>query len=227
MAIARHALRRAIRAPANPLDKSTVVSIYPRAFTEKKVTIQPGTFTVPAGDRKNPGILVVGTSSWWKEIDPDQPLLEIPVASIQIADSIIKDYANGLLACNMGDCMPGMFYVPGDWKIEEVLVRYGKQLDEAEVKQKKWYETLVMMADTLWARSSGNPLSISDNMRLAAQELQFTDKAWLKDFKTMLLQNCPACGQLRDAQYPVCQHCHNVINREQYEEARFTQAAQG
>ena len=119
--------------------------------------------------------------------------------------------------------MPGLFYVPGDWKVEEILDRYVEQLDEVVAKQKKWYENLVMTGDTLWARSNGNPLAISDDMRLAAQELQFTDKAWLKDFKTMQLENCPACGQLRDAQYPVCQHCHNVINREQYEASGFTQ----
>ncbi len=224
MAIAQHALRRSVRAVTNPMDKSTVVSIYPVGFTEKKVTIQPGIFTVPAGSRKRPGILVVGTSSWWKEIDPDQPLLEIPVSSIQIADSIVKDYSNGLLACNMGDSVPGLFYIPGNWKVDEILERYVEQLDAAVVRQNTWYGNLVIMADKLWARSNGDPLSISDNMRLAAQELQFTDKAWLRDFKTMLLENCPACGQLRDAQYPVCQHCHNVINKEQYKEAGFVQA---
>lgn len=225
MAIARHAIRRTVRSPENPMDKSTVVSVYPRGFTEKKVTIQPGIFTVPAGSRKAPGILVVGTSSWWKEIDPDQPLLEISVSSIQVADSVVKDYCNGLLSSNMGDSMPGLFYVPGNWNVDEVLDRFTDQLDKAVTIQTKWYDNLVKMADILWARSNGNPLSISDDMRLAAQELQFTDKAWLKDFTTMQLENCPACGQLRDAQYPVCQHCHAIVNREQYEELGLTQAA--
>ena len=225
MEIGRNALRRVIRAASNPMDKSTIVSIYPRGFIEKKVTIQPGIFVVPAGRRKKPSILVVGTSSWWKEIDPDQPPLEITVSSIQVADSIIRDYSNGLLACDMGGAMPGLFYLPGDWKVEEILERNIAELDDAEVKQNKWYKNLVERADTDWARSNGNPLSVSDLMRLAAVELQFTDKPWLKDFKTMLLENCPACGQLRDAQYPVCQHCHNVINREQYETSGFKQAA--
>ena len=223
-AFMRDSMHRAVRAPQNPLDKSTVVSLYPREIDERKVTIQPGHFIVPAGSRKAPGILVVGTSSWWKEIDPDQPLLEIPQSSIQIADSIVRDWANGLLQCDMGEQMPGLFYVAGNYTQKEILEQQGPQLDNAQRRQMNWFESLVKMADILWARSNGNPLSISNDMRLAAQELQFTDKPWLKDFTTMKLDNCPACGQLRDSQFPVCQHCHAIVNKEQYAELGLTQA---
>ena len=218
-----HALHRAVRAPQNPLDKSTVVSIYPRNVDEHKCTIQPGTFHIPMGSRKSPGILVVGTSSWWKEFDEDQPMLEIPQSSIQVADSIVRDWANGLLCCDMGSAMPGLFYVPGNKTQEEVLVEHEPQLNEAKAKQDNWYAALVKMGDTLWARSNGNPLSISDIMKTAAEELQFTDKPWLRDFATMKLDNCPACGQLRDANYPVCQHCHTIVNKELYATSGFSQ----
>ena len=36
--------RRTIRAPVNPMDKSTVVSILPKHISERKATIQPGIF---------------------------------------------------------------------------------------------------------------------------------------------------------------------------------------
>src|SRR6188474_446560 len=112
--------RRTIRAQVNPMDKSTVVSIYPKQITEFKATIQPNTFVVPAGTFEKPGVLVVGPSSWWREVDEEQPLLEIPVSSIQIAYSIVTDYMNGLLGCNMNDQMPGMFYIPGAFTADEI-----------------------------------------------------------------------------------------------------------
>jgi hypothetical protein len=105
--------RRAIRAPVNPLDKSTVVSIFPKYILEKKCTIQPGVFEIQPGTYDAPAILVVGSSSWWKEVDDNQPLLEIPHSSIQIADSIVRDYCNGIVGCDMGNNMPGLFYVMG------------------------------------------------------------------------------------------------------------------
>ena len=222
--LAGNALRRAVRAPDNPLDKSTIVSVYPRGFTEVKHTTQPGTFKVPGGSREKPGILLVGTSSWWKDIDPEQPLIEITQSSIQVAASVITDYCNGLLCCDMGAARPGLFYIPGNHTQDEILEGYQSEIDVAASKQRNWYSELVKMADILWARSHGNPLSISDDMRLAAQELQTTEKAWLQDFNTMQLENCPACGQLRDAKFPVCQHCHTIVNQKQYDSAGFQKA---
>ena len=109
--------RRTIRAPVNPMDKSTVVSILPKQIYERKITIQPGVFEIKPGTFENPAILVVGPSSWWREVDIEQPLLEIPVSSIQVADSIVTDYCNGLLACNMDTLMPGLFYLPGEFTV--------------------------------------------------------------------------------------------------------------
>ena len=210
--------RRTIRAPVNELDKSTVVSIYPRDIIEVKPTIQPGRFHIKAGTMKNPSLLVVGPSSWWKELDEQQPFLEIPTGSIQIADSIVKDWANGLFACNMGDRMPGLFYVPGEQTLKKVQTDYTELLHEANVKQRNWFATLVEHADTLWSQSGGSPLSISENMKIAAHELGLRDKPWLRDFHTMQLEDCPSCGELYDAKFPVCKSCHQVINKKLYKE---------
>src|SRR5258708_2992817 len=120
--------RRTIAAPVNPLDKCTIVSIYPREIRETKPTIQPGKFHILAGSIKKPSILIVGPSSWWKEIDEEQPLLEIPNSSIQVADSIVKDYCNGLLGCNMGESMPGIFWVPGAWNLTQVKEKFSDKL---------------------------------------------------------------------------------------------------
>ena len=212
--------RRTIRGPINPLDRSTVVSIFPKDIEEKKPTIQPGIFRIPAGTVENPGILIVGPSSWWRDIDEEQPLLEIPVSSIQIADSVVRDYLNGYLACNMDSHMPGLFYVMGcknntkgepdpiatqEWVKKE----YKGEIEKARTRQQNWYTLLIKMADSLWARSNGNPLAIADDMRLAAKELNLTaTKDWMKEFQMVDMVRCKACGSLKNPQFPVCAQCH-------------------
>ena len=204
----RELRRRTVRQPVNPMDRATVVSIYPKHIEEVKHTIEPGRFTIEAGSYENPAILVVGPSSWWREIDEEQPLLEIPVSSIQIADSVVRDYCNGVLASNMGDCMPGIFYVPGEHTIESIRKSFKHELDKAKVKQKNFYTTLVTLADALWARSQGNPLAISDDMRMGARELNLVEtKDWMRDFKMVNMVRCKACGSLKNPEYPICATC--------------------
>lgn len=212
--------RRTIRGPINPLDKATVVSIYPKEIDERKHTIQPGRFVIPPGSFENPALLIVGPSSWWREIDEEQPLLEIPVSSIQIADSVVRDYCNGIFCCDMSASMPGLFYVAGakiNEKGEPLLIEtldwvkkeYKSQLLAAKTRQQTFYSTLVKAADSLWARSNGNPLTISDDMRMAARELGLSStKDWMKDFQMVEMVRCKACGSLKNPLYPICATCH-------------------
>lgn len=200
--------RRTIRGPVNPLDKSTIVSIFPKEIDEKKPTISPGRFIIPPGTYEKPSVLVVGPSSWWRDIDEDQPLLEIPVSSIQIADSVVKDYCNGYLACDMDTSMPGLFYVNGELDVAAIRKQYPHEIEKANARQKTWYSVLIKLADSLWARSNGNPLAISDDMRLAAKELNLKTKDWMKDFQMIDMVRCKACGNLKNPQFPVCASCH-------------------
>jgi len=218
--------RRTIRAPINPMDKSTVVSILPKLIVEKKATIQPGIFELLPGTPDNPSVLVVGSSSWWREVDENQPLLEIPVSSIQVADSIVKDYCNGLLACNMGDQMPGLFYIPGEYTVERVKKDHAPLLKDALAKQRKWFLELIRIADILWSRSNGNPLSISNDARLACKELNIANKPWLGDLQTAELIRCVACGSLRNPQFPICQTCHAIVDVEMAKKLNLTFAKQ-
>jgi hypothetical protein len=202
--------RRLIRSIKNPMDRCTIVSIFPKEIDETKHTIEPGKFHIPAGTLEVPAILVVGSSSWWKDIDVDQPMLEIPVSSIQIADSVIKDYCNGMLGCNMSDAMPGLFFVLGEHNVMEIKMKYKKKLEETNIKQDNWYRILVRLADSLWSRTAGNPLAIWNEMRLAARSLNFNDKPWLKDFQTAELVRCKACGGMKNPEYPICPTCKSV-----------------
>ncbi len=202
--------RPMIRSVRNSMDKATVISIYPKAVTDSNHTIQPGTFSIAAGSYKNPSIAVLGPSSWWRDVDPDQPLLEIPVSATQVAHSFIADYVTGMLGCNMGDAMPGLFFVDGELTVEDVKSKYMFQLAAAKSKQDNWFRILVGLADSLWARGGGNPLVIWDEMRMAARELGLENKLWLKDFLAAEMIRCFACGNLRNPEFPICSNCKNV-----------------
>ena len=213
--------RQTIRGPVNPLDKTTIVSILPKRIDEEKPTITPSRYVVEPGSPESPSTLIVGPASWWRELDPEQPLLEIPVSSIQVADSVITDYCNGLLGCDMNEVRPGLFIIPGEHKVETILKDYKPLLEKAKVRQTAFFKVLVKLADVLWARTNGNPLAISDDMRLACSLLQIKDKPWLQSFNSVQLVNCPACGHLRNDTFPVCSNCKAVTNKEQFAKLGF------
>lgn len=216
--LAERTNRRTQRMPVNPLDKCTLVSICPKAIHEVKPTIFPGRFDIPAVKDGDFEILVIEPSSWWKELEHNQPLLEIPTSSIKMAESVITDYCNGLVACNMNDRMPGLFFIPGAYNKTTIKLyknengeTFDQLLEKANIKQKNWFLELVRLADIDWARTSGNPLSISDDSRLAAEKLGLT-KVWMQDFKSVEMTNCKACGEMINPLYPICRHCKAVID---------------
>ena len=209
--------RRTVRTPPNPLDVSTIISIYPRRIVETKLTLYPSVFVIEPGRYDAPSVTHIAPSSWWKDVGFEQPLLEIPVPSLQLAESIIRDYTNGLVGANAGDSKPGLFFVPGRKSVEEIKKECKKELDAAHTHQKTWFTHLARMADALWARSNGNPLVVMDDMRLAAQELQLKNKSWMEDFTTLELTNCPACGFLRNSNFPVCSNCKTILDRKRFD----------
>jgi hypothetical protein len=204
--------RRTTRAPVNPMDKSTVVSIYPRPIEQKHYTITPGNYKIEAGSYEKPSILNVGPASWWREMDEEQPLLEITNSSVQIADSIIRDFCIGLTEVRLPNVMPGIFWVPGEYKVSEIRDKFASQLVKAKVIQDAYYNALVRLADGLWARTGGNPLTISDDMRLAADQLGIRDKDWMKEFTLLSKTSCPACGSPRNPEFPVCPTCKAIVD---------------
>lgn len=214
--------QRTIRAPLNPLDKSTVISILPKPIHEKKATIQPSDYEIAPGFPESPAILVVTSASWWREIDENQPLLEIPVSSVQVADSVVRDYCNGLLACNMSDKMPGLFYIPGAFTLQDIQKNYKNLISDADKKQRNWFNELIKIADIMWSRTNGNPLSISDDARLACKMLNITNKPWLGDFQTQELVRCVACGALRNPQFPICGACKAIADPELAKQLNLT-----
>lgn len=206
--------RRTMRAPLNPMDKCTIVSIMPKPLDETKPTISPGRFMLKAGSYENPSILVIGSSSWWREISEEEPLLEIPDGSVVVASAVVTDFCNGLLCCNMSDSMPGLFYLPGSLTVKLIKEHHQSDLDRANIKQKNWFRELVKEADKLWARTNGNPISITEDMRIAAKELNLLSKDWMREHQMMDNVRCKACGTLRNPEFPMCPNCRAIDNPE-------------
>lgn len=203
--------KRTVRQPSNPLDKCTIVSIFPVEIDEKKHTIQPGRFIIPPGTYEKPSILVVGPSSWWKQLEDDQPLLEITNSSIQVANSVVNDYASALPSFQGDHSCPGLFFVPGELTLAEVKVKHKPLLDKYNESQNRWYAELIKMADSDWARTNGNPLSISDLARIAARALGQNTKEWLQNFQATETIRCIACGVLRNPLFPICANCKTNV----------------
>ena len=202
------------RYPDNPADRCSVFSIYPKEVDEIKHTIQPGRFIIPAGSEEQPSRLLVGHSSWWKEIDPEQPYLEIPNSSLQVAESIVKDYCNGIIGCNMDTAMPGLFYIPGKISVEQLKNDYASTLEKAIRRQFNFWHQVIELTDILWANTGGNPLSVSGDARLACKQLGIENKDWMQNFQNQGLVRCIACGTLRNPSFPVCGTCNRVVDHE-------------
>lgn len=206
--------RRALqRTPPNPTDLSTVVSIFPKQIVDRKVTLTPGFYVIEPGTFEKPSFTVVGTASWWKEIDADQPLLEIPNFSTQVAEAIVRDYCIGMIGCDMNSAMPGLFWVPGKYtNLADFKKDHLGRLAAAKIKQDNYYNGLIKEANMLWAKTNGNPLSISEDMRLAARQLNQTDFNWMANFTMLEKASCQACGSPIKPEFPVCPTCHAIIN---------------
>ncbi len=214
------------RMPTNPMDRSTIVSLLPKMITEYKPTLFPGRFTIPAAKPGDYELFIVEPSSWFiPNITERQPPTEVPVNSTELAKSIVLDYCNGIFQCDMDTKMPGLFYIPGEFTRKTIInyvevdregIPTGKtfvtMLESAKKKQNNWFLALIDSADQLWARSGGNPLAISDDARIAADVLQLNEKPWMKNNVAAGLINCKFCGEMINPLYPVCKHCHAILD---------------
>lgn len=189
----------------NPYDKSTIVSIFPVDMEEFKYTIQPAKFNIKGGTYEKPSITVIGASSWWQPME-NRPPLEIVCQSPEVANAIIRDYCIGLLGCDMETKTPGLFFIPKEVRISDVMKDFKRELENAQYRQLNWYKEIVRLADALWSRAQ-NPILIWDLMKLAARELNLLNKPWLVDTIAVEKVKCFACGALKDPKYPVCPNC--------------------
>ena len=110
--------RMTSRAQINDMDKCTIFSVYPKDIEEKKITLMPFMYQIPAGTPEKPSRTVIGPASWWRDVDPEQPLIEIPVSSVVVAQSVVLDYTKSVYGYTAGKRCPGIFFLTGDISAE-------------------------------------------------------------------------------------------------------------
>lgn len=200
------------RTPPSVLDVYTIVNIFPKQIKEVKVTLDPGEWVIPAGSIDKPGVLTIGSSVAWNRYSAEMDPAELTFSAIQIASSIVNDYTAGLVGVRAGIAQPGLFYVEGRKAPEQIIKDHKPELERAKRLQDAWYSNLVTAADSLWARSNGNPLAIPTDSRIAAEALGLKNKPWMQDFNTLQMVACVNCGNLRNPAYPSCPSCRVVVD---------------
>ncbi len=213
-----HMKSKLVVSPKNPLDVSTIISMYPRGFTEKK-QMMPEWYHIPAGSYEVPSFVVVHGASSYLEMRDTQQTIEVPISSISVAESIIRDWMIGILEVQLGHAQPGVFFLPGEWKLDKLKKDEDatKIFERVNQMQRNWFLALVNLADSFWAKSNGNPNAISDLFRVAAEVIQIKGKPWMQNFQAVRMQNCPACGHMIMPGFPVCSNCKVVVDREVFD----------
>lgn len=219
--------------PRNPLDKSTIVSLFPKEIIEFKPTIFPGKFIIPAAERDSFSLLTVEGASWYMPSAVERmPPMEIQVNSVELAKSIVNDYLSSIY---LGDSTrgPGLFYVLGKHDKKSILgysdpvtkQTFGDMLEVSKAKQKRWFLALIDASDRDWSKYGGSPLAILEDAKIAAELLGMGDKPWMANIQASNLSPCPACGEMINLNYPVCKHCHNIVNAGKAKELGITAGA--
>lgn len=209
--------RKVVRGTPNPLDIATIISVFPREVRDFKPTVFPGNFLIKPGTPEKPTLTYIGSSYWVAGGLMEMPEIEVPHSGIVMADSIIKDYCNGLVGCNMGDKKPGLFCVNGS--IEEKDIPK-ERLAQTIKFQENWFYDLVKIADVLWVRTNGNPTAVNEMNIMAAQQLGLK-KPWMDKIVQQDLIKCMACQTLVGNLAIVCPNCKVVLDTKRWNEMKL------
>jgi hypothetical protein len=106
---------------------------------------------------------------------------------------------------------------------EEKDAMWQEDLAANTAAQNRWADYLIGQGDVL----DGDPnpamkLLISHLMRSACK-YRSRDRGWLQELKDSDAKTCVFCLKSLDARAVVCEHCHNVVDREAYD--RLTAAS--
>ena len=200
------------------LDKSTVISIFPLIIKEEKPGVFPGRFTI-APCNGEPSLLVVGQSVHHIDVGEDRPQLEMPIASAEMARSIVEDFIAAQIAVTE-NAKPGLTWFRGEVTPLELKTKQAPLIASLKATQRAWYLELVKMADDDWQRYHKHTV-ISDIERMAARDLGYVDKAWLIVPEQLMTSSCPACGTAIVPTVVVCPNCRCIIDAKRYKELNF------
>jgi len=208
--------------PRNPLDKTTIVSIYPREIVDTKPTLFPGRFVIPAAIGDDFSLLLIeGASYFIPSMIGNQPPTEVQVNSMSLAESILHD---SIPAMNLVTSVarPGVFSIPGEYNRISILKyvhadgrSFKELLQTAREWQQNYWTAVISEADYFWSKSNCNPKTIPEDAKLAVKILGLEkSKPWMENAVASELIKCKACGEMINPQFRGCKHCHAMLDPE-------------
>ena len=201
---------------------ATVVSLLPYSLTEYKPGLNPVEYHIREADEDFS--LNIITNKAFYNVNPD-PLadeksvryIQVPVPAIELAQAIIQDYVNSLLAIDPPDAVPGLFAARGNYSDKkDVRVRFAIELKEFRSAQLRWFKNLVDIADDTCSKMR-SPIAISDLQRKAATALELK-RDWLFMPVDEQINKCPFCQNIVNVGAIRCQHCHEILDQKRYNE---------
>lgn len=204
------------------MGRATIVSIFPFEINEIKPGVYPGHFFIDAcRNVKKPSILQIEDSiSYFFDGTTGRSLpMNQPVEVM--AKSVVNDFRSGFISISP-ESGPGIFWVDGHHNIEGIVKNFSKELQEAELRQNKWFETLVRLADDDFAKYHQHR-AVSDLQRYAADYLNL-DRPWKRKLEEQRMTTCPACVQTIPMSALVCSHCRTILKPTEYAKLGFEQA---
>ena len=186
----------------------------------------PPDYYLPASKDGEPVVLVVGGATFPVYLDGDRGSMRVPAPSYDVARSIVEDYVTSHLGYEQHIAMPGMFFVPDAYTVDEVKKKFADRLKEAKRLQTEWFVRLVKIADDEWNRTHRHG-AISDMQRVACKALGFT-REWLMVPNPEEIQKpnvCPGCGTVINGNPMICAGCKFVLDRKRYDENKANFAA--
>jgi hypothetical protein len=191
-------------------EAATIVSLLPyEPAPEFKPGVYPGYFTLPKAARGDIELLLVETGSAYLNIPERKEAFHLEIHAEDLANSIVKDYVDGQIQVDE-DQGPGLFVIPGRHSKESVKREYKEYIDGAEARQRRWFESLIKVADDLWSKYHKHT-SIPDLSRFASTYLG-VKREWNIRASEEAVIECPACATVIRASIAICPQCKCIID---------------
>src|ERR1035437_2275670 len=201
--------------------KCTIVSLVPFELLEYKPGLVPPAFLIPASDGKIPSIIHVDNSLHYVYLDSTRGSMPVIGPSNVVAKSIVNDYIDSQLGID-DDARPGIFWIPGEYKLSEVQLRFKSLIEKAKIQQENWFRNCCRIADDDWHKYHQHNV-ISKAQRLMATMLGWKPEQheWMAPASSLTSVLCPACQSPVKPDQVVCQTCRAVLKPEEYKKLTF------
>jgi len=191
--------------------QATIISVFPFETVEIKPGLARGYFKLPACPEDKDFIVHHFEDSFFTlRLPATTQHINVPVTSIQIARSIVRDFCMSHV-CATHDAHPGMACLEGKITAPEVISKYKSVVEDIQAKQIRWFEELLKQAQNDWEQFHNQGL-ISFHQRYAARKLNY-DAPWLIDYNPAAeLKECPACFENIHIKAIRCPKCLAILD---------------